>query len=248
MGFVRAATFLGICAMMLRAQGPVPVEYACPEDDIETFGLTCLPDDPCAVFLELSSVQSTGLRLFVSGNLHTASTTLYGILLMSEDAGKTWMEPHPRIRSAALEQMQFLDLEHGWIAGQLLEPLPKDPFLLVTTDGGKSWRQQPVFEESLYGSVARFWFDSATTGELVFDQSQGTTSHYELLETHTGGANWEPRETSSSAPRLKNAPAKPETSWRVRADGATKTNKLERSAGATWEAVASFPVHVADCK
>jgi photosystem II stability/assembly factor-like uncharacterized protein len=164
---------------------------------------------------------------------------------MSDDGGKTWSEPHRRLRSSALEQIQFLDFEHGWIGGHLLEPLPKDPFMLLTTDGGKTWRQRPLFEESRYGSIAQFWFDSPATGELVFDRSQGGTKRYELYETMTGGESWSPKETSNAPIRLKKAAS--DSAWRARADARTKTYRIER-AGANAESVASFDIHVVDCK
>ena len=42
------------------------------------------------------------------------------ILLASDDGGKTWTEPVPRLRAAALDQIQFIDLQTGWISGQNL--------------------------------------------------------------------------------------------------------------------------------
>ncbi len=238
-----------ICALALAAEEPAHIEYACTPQDIDALGLTCSPEDPCAVFLELSSVQAVGARLFLSGNLHTASTTLYSILLMSEDGGKTWTEPFRRLPFTALVQMQFVDLEHGWVSGHIVEPLPKDQFLLLTTDGGKTWNQRPLFEDSRFGSIAQFWFDSPTEGALVLDRSQGTTSRYDLYETMTGGESWTPKETGSTTPiRLKKAPSSDPSAWRVRADAATKTYRVERGAAGKWETIASLAIHIADCK
>jgi len=52
--------------------------------------LTCSEDEPCDVFLELASVEGVGSTIFAAGNLHTVTTTLYGVLLASGDGGKTW--------------------------------------------------------------------------------------------------------------------------------------------------------------
>ena len=233
---------------LVLAQAPVRVEYACPPEDIDSFGLACSEDDPCAVFLELSAVEALGARLFLSGNLHTASTTLYSVVVMSEDGGKTWTEPHRRLRASALEQIQFFDTAYGWISGQLLDPLPRDPFLLLTNDGGKTWRQRPLSEESGYGSIAEFWFDSRSRGELVLDRSQGNTKRYELFESMTGGEDWAPKQVSASAIHLKKAPSKETAAWRVRADAASKTYRVERGSGASWQAVASFAIESGTCK
>ena len=245
---MREVVTLLACALALAAQAQVRVEYGCPAEDIESFGLACSADDPCAVFLELSSVEALGSRLFLAGNLHTASTTLYGILLMSDDGGKTWTEPHRRIRSAALEQIQFIDFEYGWVSGQLVEALPKDAFMLLSSDGGKTWRHRPLFEETRIGSIAQFWFDSRTTGELVFDRSQGSTTRHELYESMTGGESWSVKEVSNTPIRLKKARSKDDNTWRVRADSASKTYRIEHRGSEKWETVAAFLIRVADCK
>jgi photosystem II stability/assembly factor-like uncharacterized protein len=245
---VKAAATLLFCASLLRAQAPVHVEFACTPEDIDTFGLACSEEDPCPVFLEFASVQALGAKVFLSGNLHTTSTTLFSILLMSDDGGGTWTEPHKRLRAAQLEQIQFIDFEHGWVGGQFIEPLPKDPFLLVTTDGGKTWRQSPLFEESRFGSISQFWFDSPTTGELIFDRSSGSTKRYEQYVTDTGGATWTATQSTSSVIRLKKAPSKDDGTWRTRTDAATKTFRIERRGATNWEVVASFAINVGDCK
>lgn len=234
------------CSVVLMAQSPVRVEYTCPPEDIESFGLTCAAEDPCPIFLELSSVEAVGAKLFLAGNLHTASTTLYGVLLESEDGGKTWAEPVKRLRSGAFEQIQFVDFASGWISGQIIEPLPRDPFMLLTTDGGKTWNQRPLFEESRVGAIAQFWFDSRTTGELVFDRSQGGTTRHELYESSTGGASWEVKEVTTSPIRLKKAGE--QRTWRLNADAGSKTYRIQRRAAGGWETVASFLIRIADCK
>jgi photosystem II stability/assembly factor-like uncharacterized protein len=244
---LRVPAVLLASTLMLAAQ-PVRVEYACPAEDVESFGLACSADDPCPVFLELASAESAGSRLFVSGNLHTATTTLYGILLASEDGGKTWTEPVPRLRNGAFDQIQFVDLQTGWIGGQRNDPLPRDAFLLLTGDGGATWRQRPLFEETRFGSIAQFWFDSRNTGELVFDRSQGNQTLQELYETMTGGESWIPKEVTRSAIRLRKARPRENAAWRVRADAASKTYHIERRVGDKWESVASFLIAIGDCK
>jgi photosystem II stability/assembly factor-like uncharacterized protein len=238
--------------LLLAAQDVQKLEYACPEEDVEAFGLTCAEDEPCPVFLELASVDALGSTLFLSGNLHTQQTTLYGVLLSSADGGKTWTEPFKRLRSAALEQIQFADFQHGWVSGEMLDPLPRDPFLLVTADGGKTWRQRPLFEETRFGSILQFWFDSAQSGELVLDRSQGSTPSYELYESMTGGDSWNVKELTKKQPQLSKARSRESATWRVRVDAASKTYRIERrvteAAGQRFETVAAFAVAAGECK
>jgi photosystem II stability/assembly factor-like uncharacterized protein len=233
---------LALCAFtcVVLAQSPVQPEYACTAEDVDSFGLSCSPEEPCAVFLELSSIESAGEKLFVAGNLHTARTTLYSVLMASEDGGKTWTEPLKRLRAASLEQIQFLDSGDGWISGQAIEPLPRDPFLLITADGGKSWRQRAIFEDSRFGSIAQFWFDSKTTGRMELDHS----GRHDVYETSTGGESWEMKESSSRPVVLKGRTE--DAALRLRPDG--KLYHAERRNGTAWSPLANFTIHVADCK
>jgi hypothetical protein len=82
------------------------------------------------------------------------------------------------MRSSGLDQIQFFDFENGWISGANLQSAPRDPFLLITTDGGKSWRPRPIFEESRVASIERFWFESRKLGTLLIDArlDNGATS------------------------------------------------------------------------
>jgi photosystem II stability/assembly factor-like uncharacterized protein len=231
---------------MLYGQAPIKIDYACPAEDLESFGLGCTNEDPCPVFLDLSAVEAVGAKLFAAGNLHTQSSTLYSVLLLSEDSGRTWIEPMKRIRTAALEQIQFVDFANGWVSGQNIEPLPRDPFLLLTTDGGTTWTRRPVFEETRVGSVAEFRFESQTTGELVVDHREHGVVRHEVLQSNTGGENWEPKESTTQPVKLKGS--KDPGAWRIRVDPASKTYHLEQHAGAHWELVSRFAIQVADCK
>src|ERR1700676_3904097 len=127
---VRFASLLLATLAMLRADNPpVPLENngkpmrvpaACKQEDMQSLGLTCTEDEPCPLYLELSAVEPVGSRLFLAGNIHTPTVTLSSILLGSSDGGRTWTEPYERVRFSALEQIQFIDMEYGWISGATL--------------------------------------------------------------------------------------------------------------------------------
>jgi len=230
---------------------PMRVPYACSEADIQAFGMTCTKLVPCPVYLELAAVETAGLRIFVTGNLHNASSTMYSILLASEDGGRTWFEAHERIRGAGLEHIVFHDLATGWISGQILGALPRDPFFLLTTDGGRHWRQRPVFSDTRVGAIVQFWFDTRDSGGLLIDRIQPgeAGTRYEFHETMTGGESWMVRELSSRPLRPKEArspAANPD--WRVRADGETKSYHVERRQGQEWMPVAAFLIQVMECE
>src|SRR3974390_1861817 len=119
-------------AVAMYGQTPFRVPFKCTDDEIQAMGEDCSAGEPCAVYLELSALEVLGPKLFVTGNLHGDTATVASILLMSEDAGKTWAETHQRIGNAVLDQIQFIDFEVGWVGGQFLLGTPKDPFLLIT--------------------------------------------------------------------------------------------------------------------
>lgn len=241
---------VGLCAEPLANTGkPIRVPFQCSEEDIQSFGLACSADEPCPVYLELSGFESAGPKSFVTGNLHTSTTTLYSILLATEDDGKSWTEAFERIRSGGLDQIQLLDLETGWVSGQLLQATPRDPFLLLTTDGGKTWRRRPLFGDSRVGAIERFWFEDRKNGYLTLDrmQSSETGARYESYESMTGGESWTLREVSSKPIRMKKM-GEPSGARRLRADSATKSYLLERRQGERWAPMAAFLIEVGECR
>ena len=228
---------------------PMGVPFQCTPEDIQWAGLSCSEDDPCPIYLELSSVTSVGNRIFTAGNIHSATVTLYSIILGSEDAGQTWRELHPRVRGAGIDHIVLLDPEAGWASGQTLSPLLQDPFLLLTTDGGKTWRQRPIFSdsrESRYGSIQQFFFSDAKSGTMVIDRGAGSDGdRYEVYESPDGGESWTIKETSSKPVQLKRAFAA-QTDWRVRSD--RESYQVEHRQGERWTSTAGFAVKLGVCK
>jgi hypothetical protein len=216
---------------------------------MQSFGMSCSAEEPCPVYLELSAIESLGVKLFLSGNFHTDSTTLYSVLLVTEDGGNTWTEPHERIRASALEGIQFNDLEYGWVGGQSIQSIPRDPFFLLTSDGGKTWRVRPVFGETRVGAVEQFVFESRTQGHLLIDRTQRGDSggRHELYESQTGGESWTLRQVSDKTIPFKwNRPGNPD--WRIQPDTKTKSLRVEKRLNDKWVLVSSFPVKAGECK
>ncbi|HUB33279.1 MAG TPA: hypothetical protein VMA31_09625 [Bryobacteraceae bacterium] len=231
---------------------PMSVEFACTVEDIQAAGLTCSEQDPCPVYLELTGVESVGGRIFVTGNFHSAAVTLFSELLGSMDGGRTWRQLHERIRSASLDRIQFADSQTGWAAGEVFSPLPQDPFLLLTSDGGETWRERPVFGEDAedhMGAVQQFWFTDKSTGKLIIDRGQGSgNDEYELYESPNGGESWTIRQSSARPLRLPAEAGAEAGGWRLRADRASKSFQVEHRLGGEWRAAASFLVNAGVCR
>ena len=228
---------------------PLQVDATCTDDDMQMFGLACTTEEPCPVYLELSSLDTGANRILIAGNFHTETATLSTILLASEDEGITWIEAHPRIKGANLDHTQFIDLQTGWISGQVIAALPRDPFFLLSIDGGKSWRQRMVFGESGPGSIDQFSFDSPPAGSVVVDRAAGAEGgRYAYLETQTGGDSWSIRSVTREKTTLKNRPPI-NPAWRLQAHAASKSYRLERKeASGKWTPISSFLVHAGQCK
>jgi hypothetical protein len=229
---------------------PMRVGYECAEEDLQWAGMSCSEGEPCPIYLELNAVVANGRKILAAGNLHSTSATLNSLLLQSDDSGATWKEPVPRLRGAAVEQLQFYDPLHAWAAGETQYPLPRDPFVLLTADGGALWSEKPVGEEGNAGSVQRFWFDTAEHGELIIDAGKTASGgRYLSYESETSGASWLPRGADDRLPSLLRAPAAVEDpDWRVRTGKDGKAWQIEKRTGDAWGAVASFLIDVANCK
>lgn len=230
---------------------PMTLPFECADEDLQQAGLTCTEEAPCAIYLELDSVLAVGDRVFVAGNLHSSAVTLFSTLLASEDAGRTWREAFDRVRFGSLDRIYFLDNNTGWVSGEKLAPLAQDPFFLLTTDGGKSWRVRAVFSESAdnkLGAVQQFGFPAKDSGSLIIDRGHGADSdRYELYESPDGGESWSFRQSSQKPLALK-TPAPQAAAWRVRADSRTKAFQVEHRQGERWTSVASFAVTIGSCK
>jgi hypothetical protein len=220
---------------------PMRVAYECSAAETQAAGLGCSEEDPCPVYIELANVEAVGAKLFVTGNLHTPMATLDSILLASDDSGKTWTEPHSRLRSSGLDQIQFIDFQNGWISGANLQGAPRDPFFLITTDGGKTWREQPIFDETRVSAVESFNFDTAMHGTVSIDATLDNGMH-EMYETQDGGNTWSVQ-PGASKPKPRVA-----SGWHVRADAATHSYVIEKSENNRWQKAASFLVNIASCK
>lgn len=254
-GFLRKLAPIGVLAGVLGAQQPglltssgkpIQLPFQCTDDDIQWAGLSCSAEEPCPTYLELTGVEAIGEKLFATGNIHAQTVTLYSVLLGSDDSGGSWREAHARIRGAGLDHVQFADFANGWASGEALSPLPQDPFLLITADGGKTWRQHPIFSESRVGSIQQIAFGSKNEGSLVFDRGRGSgNERYELYESHDAGETWNFREAQNQPIPIKNAGAPP--LWRVQADGKTEAFRIEHQNGTRWAPVSEFSVELAPC-
>ena len=242
-----ASTLFAQETAVLRNDGqPIRVPFACTSENLDWAGLACADDDPCSIYLELNTIAAAGKKIFLAGNLHAQSATLSSILLTSDDGGLTWKESAQRVRGAALDQFQFYDAQHGWASGETVYPLARDPFFLITSDGGESWRNRAVTDEGGPGSIQRFVFDSAQHGELLIDGGKSAEGgRYKKYESDTGGDSWSIRAATDAAPKMPNAPAA-DPEYRIAAG--KDAYRIEKRTAGKWSSIATFAVSAASCK
>ena len=135
------------------------------------------------------------------------------------------------------------------MSGQVQQTLPRDPFLLITTDGGKTWRKRPISGEPRVGAIEQFHFDSRSSGTLLIDKIQSGENgmRHEMYQTMTGGESWTLSQVSQKPIPWK-YPKEPTAEWRLRTDAPSKAYKVERKQGERWQPVASFLVSAGECK
>lgn len=229
---------------------PLRLPIQCSADELAGFGMVCSVASPCPVYLELTSVEPAGGKIFVAGNLHSTTVTMYSVLLSSADGGLTWKEPFRRLPHAGLDRVFFIDAKHGWVSGHILEAQPRDPFFLLTTDGGKFWRLRSILRQHGAGEIQKFWFDSVRTGGVLIDhlRPNAAGARYERYQTMTGGESWMIREVNSLPIRVRTTSRTGQNpAWRIRADRATHAWSVERRQPNGWTVLARFAIETGQC-
>jgi hypothetical protein len=221
---------------------PLKIAFDCDLERLQDLGLVCLEDEPCIVYTEFTAFHADGSRIVLAGNLHTESATAASLLLMSEDGGATWTEPYARVRMGSLEQIQFAGADNGWINGHIIQSLARDPFFLVTKDGGKTWRRKSIYSEPTIATFDGFRFDGAQNGEAILS----TEGHSQRWLTRNGADTWQLSESSTTKIPAPAAPAADAT-WRIRSDAKLKSHVVEHRQGQRFAPVVSFLIESARC-
>ncbi|TCW83907.1 glycosyl hydrolase [Burkholderia sp. SRS-46] len=99
----------------------------------------------------------------------------HGLVLLSDDDGKSFRQAHAVPNSATLSAVTFVDAQHGWAVGQW-------GTILATGDGGETWQKQRM-DTSVDQPLFSVIFTSSQDGIAV-----GLWSL--MLVTHDGGKTW----------------------------------------------------------
>lgn len=102
-----------------------------------------------------------------------------GLILHTQDGGKTWAEEYMEKR---LNGLYFTDLNNGWAVGE-------GGFILHTSDSGKNWKKQYT-EVSYYLTAVHF-----TDSKNGWISGGSLESGAIILHTEDGGENWKFKES-----------------------------------------------------
>lgn len=117
------------------------------------------------------------LRIATSANFSR------GVLLTTNDGGKTWIRlPEPPISDG----LSFVTARNGWLAGG-----PNGDQIFVTKDGGITWNI-PVIPRVAPGQISYEppIFHDGSNGLLIARVLQENNSQVAIFITHDGGATW----------------------------------------------------------
>jgi probable HAF family extracellular repeat protein len=132
-------------------------------------------------------------------NLDAAGSSNFrpGVLLATQDGGKTWHGVSSRTYPGFAGAIRFVTTKDGWLAGG-----PGNEYLYVTHDGGRSWQQTipnppPQVNPAVYPVYDLPTFLDERNGFLPVTYSgKGLDScTLEVFLTHDGGGTWTPDST-----------------------------------------------------
>ncbi len=98
-----------------------------------------------------------------------------GVVLLSDDEGKTYRQARSVPVSATLSAVTFVDDKHGWVVGQW-------GVILATSDGGETWSKQRMdaaVDQPLFSVLFTNDHDGIAVGLWSL-----------MLQTHDGGKTW----------------------------------------------------------
>lgn len=221
----------------------------CDPDKLTAAGLICSAASPCEIWLELTAVREAGDAVVAIGDLYSTTATAASVVLRSKDGGATWTEPAERFIGTALDELHFVDHDHGWILGREMAGGGQRPILLATDDGGRSWSRRQIEEDEDYrGSVVQLRFDSPEHGYVIVERPAGSGDPFEMRETFNGGRSWGLRQVTAERPALPGSRRRiPEPTARIRENDADGYFAVERREGETWRLLGRFESSTASC-
>jgi photosystem II stability/assembly factor-like uncharacterized protein len=132
---------------------------------------------------------------FIDENHGWAMTEYW--LYRTTDGGMTWerLQQNPE-KDARFTAFFFADKSHGWLASVKMDPakrygLGNSSVIMVTDDGGRSWKLQASFPDEVAINEIRF-FDTSAGLAVGARMMEGQAVYEELLvlKTSNGGNEW----------------------------------------------------------
>jgi len=122
---VRFAALLLSLGIGLR--GESAVNYDCPSEDIEQFGLTCSEDEPCTVLLELRRPMLRATGSWLPESSHSRRDAAQFVAGERRRRGYVDRAVDPDAQRGAGAD-RVLGRPTGWVSGESINPLARNRF------------------------------------------------------------------------------------------------------------------------
>jgi len=155
---------IALCAATVCA---APAVFAQSEGTVASWAAKPAHAWAAPTHMMLQDAARAGSRIIAVGE--------HGIVLISDDEGKTWRQARHVPVSATLSAVTFTDAKHGWAVGQW-------GVILATSDGGETWAKQRMdvaVDQPLFSVLFTNDHDGIAVGLWSL-----------MLATHDGGKTW----------------------------------------------------------
>jgi photosystem II stability/assembly factor-like uncharacterized protein len=145
---------------------------------------------------QISNVHANLRDVFFIDTLYGWAVGDSGVIIATSDGGENWSSLYTTSDTIEFKQVQFLDRENGFVAGNTLKQhlgyLSHQVLLLRTTNGGINWeRFDSSFDKNFTFGNIKFlnpdtgWISINNNGATSWNDRKGI-----LLKTVDGGSSW----------------------------------------------------------